>query len=85
MITLEAIFGLLAVIIMLLPSAIYLLRWLHRRYGTSRNQSDPCCDTALSQTSSSARYGQSEDTEMQTHTQSLGHYKRIVSANTCRP
>lgn len=81
MITLEAIVGLLAVIIiMLLPSAIYLLRWLHRRYHTSRNQSDPCRDPALSQTSSSARYGQSEDTEMQTHTRSLGHYKRTVSA-----
>lgn len=80
MITLEAIFGLLAVVIMLFPSAIYLLRWLHRRYGTSNNESDPCHDPALSQMSSSARYGQFEDIEMQSHTRSLGHYKRSVSA-----
>lgn len=81
MITLEAIFGLLAVVIMLIPSAIYLLQWLlHRRYGTSNNQSDPCHDLVLSQMSSPARYGQFEDIEMQSRTRSLGHYKRTVSA-----
>ncbi|KAH6700599.1 hypothetical protein BKA61DRAFT_620837 [Leptodontidium sp. MPI-SDFR-AT-0119] len=80
MITLEAIFGLLAVVIMLLPSAIHLLRWLHRRFGNSNNQSDPCHDPVLSQMSPSARYRQFEDIEMQSHTRSLGHYKRSVSA-----
>ena len=67
MITLEAIFGLLAVVKMLFPSAIYLLRWLHRRYGTSNNQPDPSHDPVLSQMSSSACYGQFEDIEMQLH------------------
>ena len=80
MITLEDIFGSLAIVIMLFPSAIYLPPWLHRRYDTSNNQSDPCHDPVLSQMSSSARYGQFEDIEMQSHNQSLGHYKRSVSA-----
>jgi hypothetical protein len=80
MITLEAIFGLLAVVIMLFPSVIYLLRWLHRRYDTSNNQSDPGYNPVLSQMPSSASYRHFEDIEMQSRIRSPGHYKRIVSA-----
>jgi dynactin complex subunit len=80
MITPEAIFGLLAVIIMLFPRAICLLRWLYRRYFTFNDQPDSFQDSFLSQMHSSTRYGKVEDIEMQAHTQSLAYCKRVVSA-----
>ena len=43
-------------------------------------QSDPFHDPIVSQMPSFARYGQFEAIEMQSHTRSLGHYKRSVSA-----